>query len=145
MPRLLSPEDPFTPNEDVFGVKRSEIHGRGLFAKSPLAARRKIGELAGKLVSLREARRKAKTLRTIKIVEFGDGWALDATTNSNCFQYVNHSCTPNTFIRLFGHRVEFYTLRPIARGEELTCNYGLTQHEGTLPCRCGAERCRGAL
>lgn len=128
-----------------FDVKRSRIHGQGLFTRAPLPPRRKIGELAGKIVSERTARRKARTLQTIKIVEFGDGWALDATTQSNCFQYVNHSCRPNTFIRLYRHRVEFYTLRAIAAGEELTCNYGETQHEGALSCRCGADGCRGAL
>ena len=126
-------------------MKRSGIHGRGLFARSPLPPRRKIGELAGELITERAAQRKARKLQCIKIVEFGDGWALDATTESNCFQYVNHSCRPNTFIRLYRHRVEFYTLRAIAAGEELTCNYGLTQHEGTVPCRCGATGCRGAL
>lgn len=130
---------------DELEVRRSGIHGRGLFARAPLPRRRKLGELAGKLVSERTARRKARELQCIKIVEFGDGWALDATTQSNCFQYVNHSCRPNTYIRLYRHRVEFYTLRDIAAGEELTCNYGETQHEGALPCRCGAEGCRGAL
>jgi SET domain-containing protein len=128
-----------------FQIKRSRIHGRGLFARSPLPRRRKIGELAGKIISERAARRKARTLDCIKIVEFGDGWALDATIESNEFQYVNHSCRPNTFLRSFRHRVEVYTLRDIAPGEELTCDYGETQHEGALPCRCGAEGCRGAL
>jgi SET domain-containing protein len=126
-------------------AKRSNIHGRGLFARAPLAARRKIGELAGTIIPLREARKKARALRTIKIVEFGDGWALDATANSNDFQFVNHSCRPNTFIRCYRHRVEFYALRDIAPGEELTADYGETQHEGTLACRCGVEGCRGFL
>jgi SET domain-containing protein len=41
--------------------------------------------------------------------------------------------------------VEFYSLRPIKAGEELTCDYGETHHDGRLPCRCGSVRCRGAL
>jgi hypothetical protein len=130
---------------NAFDVKTSRIHGRGLFARAPLPKRRKIGELTGKIISVRAARRKARAAQCIKIVEFGDGWALDATTDSNCFQFVNHSCQPNTFMRLFRHRVEFYTLREIAAGEELTCNYGETQHEGTLACRCGSRSCQGAL
>jgi uncharacterized protein len=128
-----------------FEVKRSGIHGRGLFTRTPLPARRKIGELAGTIIPLRAARKKARELRTIKIVEFGDGWALDATADSNEFQFVNHSCRPNTFIRLYRHRVEFYALRNIAAGEELTADYGETQHEGQLACRCGVEGCRGFL
>jgi SET domain-containing protein len=41
--------------------------------------------------------------------------------------------------------VEFYALRKIAPGEELTVDYGQTHHQGRLACRCGAEGCRGAL
>lgn len=144
-PQMISDTFDFRSGDERFAVRRSTIHGRGLFAVMPLPARRKLGELAGTIIPLRAARRKAKSLETIKIVEFDDGWALDATTDSNCFQYVNHSCSPNTYVRLFRHRVEFYTLRPIARGEELTCDYGLTQHEGTHRCRCGAAQCSGTL
>ncbi len=79
------------------------------------------------------------------IVEFGDGTALDASRTGSHFRYVNHSCSPNAFMRLFKGHVEFYALRPIAAGEELTCNYGETHHEGTLPCRCGSVGCKGYL
>ena len=125
-------------------VKPSRIDGRGVFASDPLPARRKIGELTGTLITLQEARRRAKHKRRIAIVEFEDGIAIDATTDK-CFRYVNHSCEPNTYLRRIGHRVEFYTLRKIAPGEELTCNYGESHHEGRLPCRCGSVRCRRKL
>jgi SET domain-containing protein len=130
---------------DDVEVRPSPIHGQGLFARRALPARRKIGELTGELIRLREARRRAKQRACIQIVEFDDGWALDAATGGNAFRHVNHSCRPNTFMRRIGHRLEFYALRPIRAGEELTCNYGETQHEGTLRCRCGAEGCRGRL
>ncbi|HPP84032.1 MAG TPA: SET domain-containing protein-lysine N-methyltransferase, partial [Rubrivivax sp.] len=42
-------------------------------------------------------------------------------------------------------RVEFYALRAIEPGEEITVDYGETHHEGRLACRCGAPGCRGAL
>ena len=125
-------------------VKPSTIHGVGVFALRRLPSRRKIGELTGTLISIREARRRAEGQRCIQIVEFDDGMALDAA-QGNVFKHINHSCRPNTYMRRIGHRVEFYTLRAIKQGEELTCNYGETQHEGTLPCRCGAKGCRGNL
>ncbi|HXI12376.1 MAG TPA: SET domain-containing protein [Thermoanaerobaculia bacterium] len=128
-----------------FKVRRSSIHGRGLFSLSRLPARKKIGELEGDLITQREARRRAKTLRCIAIVEFEDGMALDASSARNGFERINHSCTPNTYLRRFMHRVEFYSLRAIEPGEELTCNYGETHHDGKLPCRCGSERCRGKI
>jgi SET domain-containing protein len=127
-----------------FEVKPSTIDGRGVFAGDGLRARQKIGELTGTLITQQEARRRAMHTRRIAIVEFDDGIALDATKDK-CFRYVNHSCTPNTYMRRIGHRVEFYTLRVIEPGEELTCDYGESHHEGTLPCRCGSVRCRQKL
>lgn len=122
-------------------VKPSRIDGNGVFASAALPAHRKIGELAGTVITQREARRRARTLQRIAIVEFEDDMALDAT-DDRCLRYVNHSCAPNTYLRRIGHRVEFYTLRKIRRGEELTCDYGETHHDGKLPCRCGSENCR---
>lgn len=40
---------------------------------------------------------------------------------------------------------EFYALRVIEVGEELTVDYGETHHDGKLACRCSAPGCRGAL
>ena len=132
---------------DTFNLKvgRSRIQGRGLFAVSALPARRKLGELGGEVISQREARRRARVTGCIMIVEFGDGRALDATHSESPFKHVNHSCEPNAFMRVCRGRVEFYTLRRVAPGEELTCNYGETHHDGALACRCGSPKCRGRL
>jgi SET domain-containing protein len=129
-----------------FPVKtgRSRIDGTGLFAAARIPARAKVGELSGEIISLAEARRRAKKLERIAIVEFPEGGALDAS-GGNDFRFVNHSCAGNLYIRLFKQHVEFYAKRPIRAGEELTCDYGETQHEGTLPCRCGAPGCRDFL
>lgn len=126
---------------DTFEVRPSRIHGRGVFARRPLPAHRKIGELTGEIISVREARRRARDAEVVAIVEFEDDKALDATTDG-CLRYVNHSCGPNTYMRRIGHRVEFYSLRRIRAGEELTCDYGETHHDGKLPCRCGSPQCR---
>lgn len=129
----------------MFEIRRSAIDGKGIFARERISARRKIGELEGERITLREARKRAALKRRIAIVELPTGGAIDASVGGNEFRYINHSCTPNAYIRIFGDHVEFYTLRTIQRGEEVTCNYGETQHEGTLPCRCGGARCRQYL
>jgi len=128
-----------------FEVKPSAIDGRGVFACDALRPRQKLGELRGTLITRKEARRRARMAQRIAIVEFDDGMALDASVEDDCFRYVNHSCSPNTFMRRIAHRVEFYALRAIAPGEELTCDYGETHHDGALPCRCGSARCRQRL
>jgi hypothetical protein len=42
-------------------------------------------------------------------------------------------------------RVEFYALRAIATGEEITVDYGETHHAGKIACRCGVPACVGRL
>jgi SET domain-containing protein len=50
-------------------------------------------------------------------------------------RYTNHSCRPNARLSIERGRVEFYALREIAPGEEITVDYGETHHQGTLACR----------
>lgn len=125
--------------------KPSKIDGTGAFALEQIPARRKLGNLGGEVIPLREARKRAAKTKRVAMVEFGDGRALDASINANELRYINHSCRPNTYMRVAYSRVEFYTLRKIKPGEELTCNYGATHHDGKLKCCCGAEGCIGFL
>ena len=126
-------------------VKSSHIDGKGAFALQVIPARRKIGNLGGEVISVREARKRVKATKRVAMVEFGDGRALDAGINSNDLRYINHSCQPNTYMRVCYSKVEFWTLRSIKKGDELTCDYGPTHHDGKLPCKCGAKNCKGFL
>ena len=129
---------------DALIVARSRFAGRGLFAGTPIRARAKIGEYEGERISLTEARRRAKDRAIVAIVEL-DRFALDAKGMRRGFRYINHSCDPNTFFRCTPERAEVYARRDIRAGEELTCDYGESQHEGKLRCRCGSAKCRGYL
>ena len=132
---------------DIYGalyVAKSRFAGRGLFAGSAIRARAKIGEYEGERIGLAEARRRAKGRKVVAIVEL-ERFALDAKGMRRGFRWINHSCDPNTFFRCTPERAEVYALRRIRAGEELTCDYGESQHEGKLPCRCGARNCRGFI
>jgi len=126
-------------------VKRSPIDGRGLFAAAAIPAKRKLGEMTGIVIGAREARRRARQRRRIAIVEIGNGRAVDASEGGNEFRFTNHSCLPNAYIRVCCGRVEIWSKRRIAVGEEITCDYGDSQHDGKLRCRCGRDGCRGFL
>jgi SET domain-containing protein len=93
-------------------------------------------------VPIREARRRAAGKRIVAVVEL-DRVAIDASRTRHGFRYINHSCEPNTYMRRTATRAEFYALRDIRAGEELTVDYEDSHHEGRLRCRCGAARCRG--
>lgn len=129
----------------LVGIDKSSIHGKGLYAKEKIPAKRKIGSMAGKIISKSAARKKAKSKQSISIVELWNGKALDASTVNNELKFINHCCQPNTYMRTIGNYVEFYALRAIKLNEELTCNYGITHHNGKKKCNCGAKACKGFL
>jgi SET domain-containing protein len=129
-------------------TKKSKIAGIGAYALSNIPARKKIGNIDGEIISYKEAQRRVKLQpgNVLFMVEFdNDPIALDASVNSNELRHINHSCGPNVFMRRAYQLVEYYALRNIKKGEELTCDYGETHHEGTLPCKCGAKNCRGYI
>jgi SET domain-containing protein len=126
-------------------VKPSPIDGHGAFAAERIPARRKIGEIRGEALSVKEARRRAKLQRRIMIVEVSQRTAIDASQSGDPLRYTNHSCRPNAVLRINQGRVEIYALRELAPGEEITVNYGETHHEGRLRCRCGAPDCVGRI
>ena len=126
-------------------VKKSNIDGLGAFAVGPVPARRKIGEFEGERISRKEARKRAARRQRIAIVELDNRTAIDGSRCGNKTRFVNHSCNPNTYIRIHNGRIELYALRDIVKGEELTCHYGDTHHEGRRPCTCNSTHCRGFL
>lgn len=126
----------------MFKVAKSHIQGRGLFAGRPLRSRAKLGEFTGELISVREARKRARRAKRIVIVELSSTKAIDGSIRGGPFQFLNHSCDPNVFIRIAYGRVEFYARRNIRAGEELTCDYGDSHHDGKLACRCQSGNCK---
>jgi SET domain-containing protein len=136
---------PADPQKFAVRVQPSPIDGLGAFAAEYIPARRKIGEIRGEAISVREARRRAKGAARIMIVELSERRAIDASNSADPLRCTNHSCQPNAVLRIRQGRVEIYAMRDIACGEELTVDYGPTHHEGRLTCRCAAPQCVGRL
>jgi SET domain-containing protein len=126
-------------------VRKSRIDGFGVFAAEAIPALRKIGEIRGETISVSEARRRAEGKARIMIVEISPKKAIDASGSTDPMRFTNHGCQPNARLTIRAGRIEFYALRPITPGEEITVNYGETHHEGTLACRCGMAGCIGFL
>ena len=147
MPRFA--EDPVVVRApyqkfDVF-VRKSEIDGHGVFAAEMIPPRLKIGEIRGEAITCAEGRRRAASLQRIMIVEISPRTAIDASKSTDPMRFTNHSCQANARLAIIAGRIEFYALRAIEPGEEITVNYGETHHEGKLRCRCGAPGCIGRL
>ncbi len=58
-------------------------------------------------------------------------------------RFMNHSCEPNS---VGPGQLEFeIAVRDIAKGEEVTCDYGMFNLEEPLTCACGSAHCRGQV
>lgn len=61
--------------------------------------------------------------------------------------FTNHSCDPNTGIKLISRGTVVVALRDIAAHEELTYDYStyLSNPYEKMECMCGTEKCRGIV
>ncbi len=100
-------------------MRRCET-GLGLFAVRRQPADRLVLEYTGPRLSEEEAIERGGRY----LVELNDGTYVDGSGRDNLARYINHSCRPNCSYDTPRHRVWIRTLRVIAPGEELTCDYG---------------------
>ncbi|MDQ3908568.1 MAG: SET domain-containing protein-lysine N-methyltransferase [Acidobacteriota bacterium] len=126
-------------------IKKSPINGRGCFATVAFAKGRKIAEYAGERITTAEAARRARRRRILRICAINSRWSLDGARGGNGTHYINHSCEPNSYMRITRGHILFMALRDIRPGEEITLDYETTLHPDTKKCRCKSPACRGTI
>jgi hypothetical protein len=58
--------------------------------------------------------------------------------------WINHSCDPNTILDISTDQPCLISIRDIAKGEEITCDYDLTEKDSVaVECHCKRPDCRG--
>lgn len=132
-------------------VRRSAIHGLGVFAGQAIPPRVKVIEYGGERISRRETRR--RFLRILKdhrgtfnyLARLNSYWTIDGRVGGTGAELVNHSCEPNVGPRREHGRLWFVSLRRIRKGEELVADYKFPRHGLRTPCHCGAASCRGTI
>jgi SET domain-containing protein len=125
-------------------IRTSPINGKGCFATKSFQRRKKIAEYTGERISDLEAQRRAGRAK-LRICDIDGRWSLDGSRGGNGTHYINHSCSPNAYMKtLYGHML-FFALRDIRPGEEITVDYEDTLHPDTKRCYCGAPNCRGTI
>jgi SET domain-containing protein len=126
-------------------VKQSRINGKGCFATAFFCRGRKIAEYAGERITTREAERRARKRRILRICAVDDRWSLDGARGGNGTHYINHSCAPNSYMKITRGHILFMALRDIRPGEEITLDYETTLHSDKKKCHCKAATCRGTI
>jgi SET domain-containing protein len=138
-------------------VRRSAIHGRGVFATRTIRKGTDIIEYRGERITMKEADRRPPSdpdnpYHTF-LCELDDGRVIDADVRGNAARWINHSCAPNCEPYEDDEgRVFIAAKRTIKAGEELAYDYKLNVPGRRTPrlladyaCRCGAPRCRGTM
>ncbi|HXN10776.1 MAG TPA: SET domain-containing protein-lysine N-methyltransferase [Steroidobacteraceae bacterium] len=141
---------------DMVRVRRSRLHGRGMFALRRIRKGTRIIEYFGDRVSHREAdlRYEDKDITDNHTFLFivDRGVVIDGGRNGNDARFINHSCDPNCESVIEDRRVFIEAIRTIRPGEELTYDYQIGRDREDPPevdeifgCRCGAASCRGSM
>eukprot|EP00178_Gracilaria_changii_P027085 TRINITY_DN841_c0_g1_i4.p1 TRINITY_DN841_c0_g1~~TRINITY_DN841_c0_g1_i4.p1 ORF type:complete len:2328 (+),score=285.13 TRINITY_DN841_c0_g1_i4:7792-14775(+) len=127
--------------------------GVGLVADEDIRTGDLIGEYQGEVISMetfRERMREYQGERHFYFMTLTSKLVIDASRKSQATRFLNHSCDPNAETQKWNAggepRVGIYAIRDIAKGEEITFDYGARSIEnGSAPCVCGSSKCRGKL
>jgi SET domain-containing protein len=137
-------------------VRRSGVHGKGVFALTAIPAGQTIIEYTGERITWKEALRRHPHDPTQPNHTFyfhiDDKHVIDANVGGNAARWINHACDTNCEADEVDGRVFIKAVRDVLPGEELFYDYGLIIDERYTPklkkdyeCRCGSPRCRHTL
>lgn len=127
-------------------LRKSGIHGWGVYAGEPIPAKRKVIEYTGERISRRETKRRSEIQnKQIYLFTLDNYWTLDGASGGSGAEYINHSCDPNLYTWIYRGHILYMSARPIKKGEELTVDYHFSKDIEEVPCFCGSAKCRGTI
>ncbi len=138
-------------------VRKSGVHGRGVYARVPIRKGKRIIEYTGKIIPWEQANEEEPHDPEHPNHTFYFGLengreVIDANRGGNEARWINHSCAPNCEADEKHGRVFIYALRNLGVGEELFYDYALQvderrtkRLEQEYACHCGAPNCRGTM
>jgi hypothetical protein len=148
--------EPDLTTTDLIEVRRSNVHGLGVFAAKQIPKGTRIIEYVGERVSHDEADRRyeekdANDSHTFLFIVDGKT-VIDAGVDGNDARFFNHSCDPNCESTVEKRRVFIEAIRDIEAGTELTYDYQIQREDDdpenideVFACRCGFPQCRGTM
>ena len=104
-------------------VRKSGVHGKGVFALRVIAAGEVIIEYTGEIISWPEALRRhphdPKDPQHTFYFHIDEGHVIDALYGGNASRWINHACEPNCEADETDGRVFIKALADLSPGEEL--------------------------
>jgi SET domain-containing protein len=126
-------------------IRRSKIHGDGVYTTAPVKRRVIVAEYTGPRLSNAQADDIYEHSPRTYLFGLTDGERV--IDGDGITAFINHCCDPNCEADEIKGRVIIRTIRMIAAGEELSYDYNL--YDGDLddpaPCSCGTKTCRRSM
>ena len=133
-------------------VRKSGVHGRGVYATRPISKGARIIEYTGRRVLWEDVPNDLNDPHTFLFGLDNGKDVIDPRTGGNEARWINHSCDPNCESIEENGRVFIYALRNLRPGEELFYDYALQvdepitrEVEKESRCLCRTSRCRGTM
>jgi SET domain-containing protein len=156
MTQIKSSATPLKTSRRKIQVKKSGVHGKGVFAISNIAKGETLIEYKGEMITAQEAEDRhphdPNDPNHTFYFQVEDDKVIDALHGGNSARWINHCCTPNCKPEVIEGRVFIKAKKDIPAGTELNYDYGLIIDEpitkkliAQYPCWCGSPKCRGTL
>ena len=142
----------------MWKVKKSKVHGTGVFATSNISKNTKIIQYIGEKVTRVEGdRRSAERIKkflnkknegSVYIFELNKKYDIDGSPLYNKARYINHSCVPNCEVDIINNEIWISSIKSIKKGEELNYDYGYSFDEDDYSdhiCKCNTNKCIGYI
>ncbi len=133
-------------------VRRSSIHGKGVFATRHIPAGTRLIEYKGERITGEDSEFLYTETTHTFLFMLDNNEVIDGSRNGNTARWINHSCEPNCEANEEDGRVFIDALGDIQAGEEITIDYNLyleARYTAALKrqyaCGCGTQQCRGTL
>ncbi len=138
-------------------VRRSKIHGNGVYAKRNIKKGTKIIDYIGKKITHEQSEvlyekmlkihKKNPKRASVYTFTIDDKYDLDGDVWWNLAKFFNHSCDGNCeSMQEDDNTISLYALKNIKKGQELTFNYGYgVDNYKDHPCKCYSKNCVGYI
>ena len=142
----------------MWKVKKSKVHGTGVFVTCDIIKNLPIIEYIGEKVSKSEGDKRSserikkyldkKNEGSVYIFELNKRYDIDGSPKYNKARYINHSCSPNCEVDIIKGKIWISSILDIKKGEELNYDYGYPFDKDDFRdhiCKCGAKNCIGYI
>lgn len=141
----------------MYIVRKSKVHGNGVFAAKDISKGTKIIEYIGKKVTKKQAEKiaeiqfkKGESKKTseghVYLFELNSKYDIDGNVSWNPARFINHSCDPNCETDNIRGHIWICAKKNIKKGEELSYDYGYSLADALEhPCKCGSKNCCGYI